>query len=287
MIVEEKKKNHKNHRNWIGSAPASTVEIVGMCPTSRSPRPEEPMMNNVAVSKLCDLASHWNTPVLSPFCPNKSGPFFVPFDTAIQRYQQNLESSCFLNLETCWEMHSTLNELYYWGILKCQQGSCSRSQRPRVRLLVNPNAMGLWITWQDNIASWYFWWAVSQKPMLPRLGYQCRRKKQTQQRTNVEKGPTTGSLVPMGFGSFRPETLYEGFASASWRQKKRKLILGDIILVRAIYKCWCCLIYLKLTSGHLAKILVVNQHSGWFSSCAMQPLPKWTIGRDFWWKSLA
>ena len=114
-----------------------------MCPTSRSPRPEEPMMNNVAVSKLCDLASHWNTPVLSPFCPNKSGPFFVPFDTAIQRYQQNLEASCFLNLETCWEMHSTLNELYYWGILKCQQGSCSRSQRPRVRLLVNPNAMGL------------------------------------------------------------------------------------------------------------------------------------------------
>lgn len=266
-----------------------------MCPTSRSPRPEEPMMNNVAVSKLCDLASHWNTPVLSPFCPNKSGPFFVPFDTAIQRYQQNLESSCFLNLET-WELHSTLNELYYWGILKCQQGSCSRSQRPRVRLLVNPNAMGLWpaidkTTLPHGISGEpykHFDLGMKmgpQKPMLPRLAYQCRRKKQTQQRANVEKGVSKGSLVPMVFGSFciaseisknflkaaptrvAPRDAVRGLRQCVLVPKKAEADPRDIILVRATYKCWCCLIYLKLNSGHLAKILLVNQHSGWCFLC--------------------
>lgn len=50
-------------------------------------------------------------------------------------------------------------------------------------------------------------------------------------------------------------------------KKKAEADPWDIILVRAIYKCWYCLIYLKLNSGHLAKILVVNQHSGWCFLC--------------------
>ena len=77
----------------------------------------------------------------APFWPNNNGQK----SSEIQRYiTKSLENSCFLNLtqESCQEMHSILNELYYWGILKCQQGSCSRNQRPRVSLPVNPNAMG-------------------------------------------------------------------------------------------------------------------------------------------------